>query len=101
MIVEELSHQLSHENPVQNQRGHGGIYIKIHDKCARYLNNPPMIEFIDQHLTMKEEAYLYFSHTNALYPFLFPGTRKFDIELISIAADTLYAKEPAGITSGG
>ena len=102
IIREELLHQLSQEKSVKNQRGHGGIYIKIHNKYNQYLNNPKMIEFIEQNLTIKEESYLYFSHTNALYPFLFPGTRKFDIELISMAADMLHAKEPAGnITSGG
>ena len=101
-IREELLHQLAQEKSVANQRGHGGIYIKINDKYDKYLNNPKMTDFIDKNLTIKEEAYLYFSHTNCLYPFLFPGIRKFDIELISMAANMLNASEPAGnITSGG
>lgn len=113
LIREELLYQLSQEKKIRTQRGHGGIYVKVNKKYEKYLGKTSddkndeetktdIIDIIDKNLNMKEEAYLYFSHTNCLYPFLFPGTRKFDLELISMAAKMLHAPEPAGnITSGG
>ena len=111
LIREELLYQLSQEKKIRTKRGHGGIYVKVNKKYDKYIGTASdddvetktdIIDIIDKNLTMKEEAYLYFSHTNCLYPFLFPGTRKFDLELISMAAKMLHAPEPAGnITSGG
>eukprot|EP01083_Nonionella_stella_P144417 450866_1 len=107
LIREELLHQLSQELAVIHKRGHGGIYVKVNDKYERYLGGsdekqPDMIDIVAKNFTMKEEAYLYFSHSNTLYPFIFPGIRKFDVELISMVSEMLHAKEPAGtITSGG
>ena len=99
IIREELLYQLSQEKGIKNKRGHGGIYVKVNEKYDKYVDESSqkqMIEIIDKYFNMKEEAYLYFSHSNCLYPFLFPGTRKFDLELISMASKLLYAKEPAG-----
>ena len=111
LLRSELLYQLSQEKSIQNKRGHGGVYVRVQDKYDKYVphtkddeesNYPKIINVINDNFTIKEEAYLYFSHTNTLYPFLFPGTRKFDLELISMASKMLYAKEPAGnITSGG
>ncbi len=47
-------------------------------------------------LSIADEAYLIFSHTNILYPFLFPATRKFEVEIVSMVAKMLYAKTVAG-----
>ena len=100
-----------HEKKIRTKRGHGGIYVKVAQKYDKYIGSESkdteetktdIIQIIDKFFTMKEEAYLYFGHSNCLYPFLFPGTRKFDLELISMASKLLYAKEPASnITSGG
>lgn len=66
-----------------------------------HLDYEKLLPFLND-MSMKDEAYLYFSHTNVLYPFLFPATRKFETEIISMMANMLRAKESAGnLTSGG
>jgi len=88
---------------VRRQRGHGGIYVSVAHKYDRFVEpSSALREAMASQLSLKEEAYLYFSHSNCLYPFLFPGTRKFDVELIAMTANLLHAHEAAGnITSGG
>ena len=91
------------------QRGHGGIYVKVHEKYGKLVpqteaqqkSGRRLRALMEEELSLKEEAYLYFSHSNTLYPFLFPGTRKFDSELIAITSNLLHAKEPAGTITGG
>eukprot|EP01083_Nonionella_stella_P119294 356501_1 len=102
-IRKELLHQLSLEKAVRNGRGHGGIYTSVKQKYDKYLNNEnDIISMIDKHMSMKEEAYLYFSHTNKLYPFLFPGLRKFEVEVVSMISNMVHSKNAAGVlTSGG
>jgi len=103
LIREELLFQLSLEQKVRAQRGHGGIYVNVAAKYNKYLASRTEADSAwMSNLSVKEETYLLFSHSNTLYPFLFPGTRKFDTELIAMASDLLGAKEPAGtITAGG
>merc|ERR1719228_2785728 len=92
---------------MRKKRGHGGMYVAVHEKYERLASESEqqrqkMTQIIESNLSIKEEAYLYFSHTNTLYPMLFPGIRKFDLELISMVSSMLHAPEPAGIlTSGG
>lgn len=101
LIREEMLFQLDQEKTMRKKRGHGGMYVAVHEKYERLASESEqqrqkMTQIIDSNLSIKEEAYLYFSHTNTLYPMLFPGIRKFDLELISMVSSMLHAPEPAG-----
>ena len=77
------------------------MYVAVHEKYDKFAaeseeERQRITAVIDSTLSVKEEAYLYFSHTNTLYPMLFPGIRKFDLEIISMVSSMLYAPEPAG-----
>jgi len=107
ILREEMLFQLSEEKSMRKKRGHGGMYVMVHEKYDKFASDSEqkrreMAEVMDSYFDVKEEAYLYFSHTNTLYFNLFPGIRKFDLELISMASNMLHAPEPAGVlTSGG
>ena len=104
VIREELMHQLSLEKGITANKSHGGLYTASYDSKNRFLDKNSN-KFIDcesrDKLLIKEEAYLMFQHTNTLYPFLYPGTRKFDTEIISMVSKLLNSKVVVGSTTSG
>ena len=103
LIREEMLFQLDQEKTMRNKRGHGGMYVMVHEKYNKFVSESGaererMSKIMDSNFSVKEEAYLYFSHTNMLYPDLFPGIHKFELEIISMTASMLHAPEPAGLS---
>mmetsp|Transcript_20684 Transcript_20684/g.66401 ORF Transcript_20684/g.66401 Transcript_20684/m.66401 type:complete len:550 (+) Transcript_20684:1-1650(+) len=76
-----------HEEHFVEGRAFGGVYHPLHDELHK----------------VQCDAYVAFSDTNALYPAIFRGVRKFEAELVSMAVRLLHGGEDAcgSLTSGG